>query len=131
MTANGDSSCMRKLLATVVVLLALGAGTAAAGVVPPFPRIPGTWSHAELNVTIGGVPHTLILDRGRIRQVSSTELKLRERDGSIFVIRLKVSTIVRINGFTATIYDLRRGMRAETMRIDGGAAVRVRATTVL
>ncbi len=122
---------MRKVLATAVVILSLCAGTAAAALVPPFPRIPGTWSHAELNVTIGGVPHTLILDRGRIIQVSSTELKLRERDGSIAVIHLKQSTIVRINGFGATIYDLRRGMRAETMRIDGGAAVRVRATTVL
>ena len=66
MTANGQSQGMRRLavLLAVLSLLAL-AGTAGAGGVPPFPRLPGAWSHADINVTIKKKPHTLTLDRGQ------------------------------------------------------------------
>ena len=59
--------------------------------------------------------------------MSSTQLTLRERDGSRVVERLSLSTIVKVNGVPATVFDLQVRMLAETMRIDGGAAVRVRA----
>ena len=120
---------MRSLLATAVVFLLLAAGTASASLVPPFPRLAGAWSYAKINVTIRGIPHTFVLDRGRIVQASASQLTLRERDGSYVVVRLSLLTIVRVDGVLATVRDLRRRMVAETMRIDGGAAVRVRATS--
>ncbi len=121
---------MRWLAVTLAALSLSGlAGAAAAAGVPPFPRLPGTWSHAEINVTLQKTPHTLILDRGKITKVSGTQLTLRERDGSIVVVPLSASAIVTVNGVPSTIYSLKRKMNAQTMRIDGGAAVRVRATT--
>jgi hypothetical protein len=104
-------------------------GAAGAAGVPPFPRLPGTWSHAEINVTLNRKPHTLILDRGRITKISATQLTLRRRDGTVVDIPLSASAVVTVDGFQSTIYSLRRKMNAQTMRIDGGPAVRVRATT--
>jgi len=97
--------------------------------VPPFPRLPGAWSHAEINVTIKRTPHTLILDRGRIVQVNSSQLTLRERDGSVVVVPLSQSTIVVLDAVPSTVLDLKKRMDTQTMRIDGGAAVRVRASS--
>lgn len=121
---------MRKLfaLAAAASLLSL-AGVAGAGDVPPFPSLPGTWSHAEINVTLKRAPHTLILDRGRITRVSGTQLTLRERDGQLVPVPLAASAVVVVDRVPATIYALRRGMKAQTLRIDGGPAVRIRATT--
>jgi hypothetical protein len=126
---------MRRLAALIAALslvTAAGSTTAGAGSAPPpFPRLPGTWSHAEINVTIRRVPHTLILDRGKIVRASATQLVLRERDGSRVTIPLsQQQTLVVVNGLAATVFDLRRGMSAQTMRIDGGVAVRVRAASV-
>ncbi len=122
---------MRRLAAVLAALsLACSAGIAAgAGGVPPFPRIPGAWSHVEINVSIARQPHTLILDRGRIVQASPQPLQitLLESDGTTAVIPLSQQTIVMVNGRRATVFDLRRRMTAETLRVDGGAAVRVRA----
>ena len=120
---------MRRLAVVFAALSLSLAGVAGAASVPPFPRLPGTWSHAEINVTLNRKPHTLILDRGRITKVSPTQLTLRERDGSIVVVPLSASAIVVVDGYPSTIYALKRTMNAQTMRIDGGAAVRVRATT--
>jgi hypothetical protein len=128
MIAWVQSESMRKL-ALLVALLAIAAPSATAAStakIPPFPNIPGNWSHAELNVTINGKPHTLILDRGRIVQLSATQLTLLERDKTTVVETLNPQAIVRIYGYPATIYMLRRGMNATTMRIDGGPAVRIR-----
>jgi hypothetical protein len=124
---------MRTLAATLVALCLLAlAGTAVAarggGAPPPFPHVAGAWWHVEINVTIKRVPHTLILDRGRITQVSSTQLTLRERDGSIVVMPLSPATIVTLANVPSTVFALKKRMNAQTMRIDGGAAVRVRAT---
>jgi hypothetical protein len=135
LTPSGDSECMRRLVTTLAVLSLIAfAGTASAGrggvPVPPFPHLPGTWSHAEINVTIRHVPHTLILDRGRIVQVNFSQLTLRERDGSLVVVPLSQSTIVGLGRVPATVFDLKKRMNAMTMRIDGGAAVRVRVTSV-
>jgi hypothetical protein len=121
---------MRKLVVLVglVAMLATGATSTAAtrGSVPPFPNLEGKWSHADINVKINRKPHTVTLDRGRITQVSATQLTLRESDGSAFVIPLTSFAIVRIYNTPATIFQLRRGMNAMTMRIDGGPAVRIR-----
>lgn len=125
---------MRKLAILFAALSLLAcAGTAAGGrgapPPPQIPRIPGTWSHAEINVSIRRVPHTLIVDRGKIAEITITQLTLRERDGSTAVIPLSDQTIVTVDGAPAAISDLRRRMTATTLRIDGGAAVRVRATS--
>jgi hypothetical protein len=121
---------MRRLATTLAALSLMAfAGTALAGGggVPPFPRLPGTWSHAEINVSIKHHLHTLILDRGRIVAVSGTQVLLRRADGTNVAVPLTQSTIVNVNGVPATVFDLRKRMSAQTMEIDGGAAVRVRA----
>ncbi|HEX7082509.1 MAG TPA: hypothetical protein VF186_00155 [Gaiellaceae bacterium] len=113
----------------IVATLATGlvlAGQAAAGRVPRFPAIPGAWSHAELNVKIGRTPHTLVLDRGRIVQLGTTELRLSERDGTEAVIPVTPQTKVVLGRRKASLAALRLRMTVETMRIDGGPAVRIR-----
>lgn len=119
-----------KLLVVLAVALAL-AGVAVAApppAVPKFPRFPGDWSHADVNVVVRRVPHTLTLDRGRIVQISTTQLTLREKDGSMPTIPITTDTIVTILGRPATILDLRKKELAETLRVDGGPAVRIRVT---
>jgi hypothetical protein len=128
--ANGNSQVMRKLATMFALLAALAFAGVALGAgrdpIPLFPRLPGTWSHAEINVSIRRVPHTLILDRGRILQVNATQVTLRERDGTTVVVPLSPATVVTIGVVPATTADLRKRMNAQTMRIDGGAAVRLR-----
>jgi hypothetical protein len=122
-----------KLLAVLASTLAL-AGSAAAGPfhpggkggVPGFPKIPGKWSHVDLNVTVRHVPHTITLDRGRLVQVSPTQLVIRESDGSLWTIPVTNQTLVAVLGRPGSLFDLRKRELAETMRIDGGPAVRVR-----
>jgi hypothetical protein len=80
-------------------------------------------------VTIKKAPHTLIVDRGKVTEITTTQLTLREGAGVSTVIPLGVQTIVTIDGRRAAISDLRRRMTATTLRVDGGAAVRVRATS--
>ena len=123
---------MRKLavlFAALSLLACAGTAAGAGGAPPQIPRIPGTWSHAEINVTIRRVPHTLIVDRGRIAEITTTQLTLREGAGVNVVIPLSAQTIVMVDGAPATISDLRRRMTATTLRVDGGAAVRVRAAS--
>jgi hypothetical protein len=125
---------MRKLAVLVATLSLLAcAGTAAGKGGPPppqIPAIPGTWWHVELNVTIKKVPHTLIVDRGKITEITTTQLTLRERDGSTVVVPLTAQTIVTVDNARKSISNLRRRMTATTLRVDGGAAVRVRATSI-
>jgi hypothetical protein len=131
LTAYGESPIMRRLAAILAALSLLAtAGIAGAGGVPPFPHLAGAWSHAEINIKIKREPHTLILDRGRIRSLSNTQLTLRETDATPAVITISPRTIVTIKHVKhATIFMLRRGMNVETMSIDGGAALRVRVTS--
>jgi hypothetical protein len=134
---------MRRTLATAVLLALLAFATAASaastdrggvvpgrggGPVPQFPRLAGLWSHAEINVTIRRVQHTLILDQGRITKASSTEITLLRPDGTPAVIQLSPKTIVVIKGRHRPALSLHRKMFAQTMRIDDGPAVRVRTT---
>jgi hypothetical protein len=125
---------MRKLaplLAALSLLVCVGtaAGARGAPAPPQIPRIPGTWSHAEINVTIKKVPHTLIVDRGKVTEITTTQLTLREGAGVSVVIPLNFQTIVTVDGARGTISNLRRRMTATTLRVDGGVAVRVRATS--
>jgi hypothetical protein len=117
------------LAAALSLLACAGTATGAGGGPPQIPRVPGTWSHVEMNVTIKKVPHTLILDRGKVVEITTTQLSLRERDGSTVVIPLTAQTIVTVDNASATISDLRRRMTVTTLRVDGGAAVRVRASS--
>jgi hypothetical protein len=107
----------------------MASGSAGGAGVPPFPSLPGTWSHAEINVSINKKPHTLILDRGKVTKVSGTELTIHRRDGTNVAVPLSPSAIVVINKRAATIYALKKRMNVQTMRIDEGPAVRIRATT--
>ena len=121
---------MRKLLATFATLALLaGAVAVAAGArsgLPPFPKLPGNWSHAEINVDVKGTPHTLILDRGRIVQANPSQLTLREADGSMVTVPLAPTTMYTWRGVGVRRQIVRRGLVAVTMRVDEGAAVRVR-----
>ena len=119
------------MLLALLALTASASGAAARdrGGVPPFPKLPGKWSHAEINVRIKRDYHTLILDNGRIVQVSPVQMTLRERDGSQVTIPLSPQTLVVIHGVPATAADLERKMNVQAMRIDGGAAVRVRTSS--
>ena len=120
---------MRLLVVLALALAVAGVAVAApAPPVPKFPRFPGDWSHADVNVVVKRVPHTLTLDRGRIVQISTTQLTLREKDGSMPTIPITPDTIVTILGRPATILDLRKKELAETLRVDGGPAVRLRVT---
>ena len=124
---------MRKLVALTMLVAALGlVSGAAAGVKgnqpPGFPQLAGLWSHAEINVTIKKVPHTLILDRGRIIKVAPDSITLRAFDGTVTQIPYSATTIIKFRNVPVTSLALRRGLYAETMRIDDGAAVRIRLT---
>jgi hypothetical protein len=123
---------MRKLatlFAALSLLACAGTAAGAGGGPPQIPRIPGTWSHAEINVTIKKVPHTLIVDRGKIAEITMTQLLLRESAGHTETIPINAQTIVMLDGAPATISNLRRRMTVTTLRVDGGPAVRVRAAS--
>ena len=70
-----------------------------------------------------------MLFRSRIAEVTNSQLTLREGAGVTVVIPVNFQTIVMLDGYPASISDLRRRMTATTLRIDGGAAVRVRASS--
>src|SRR3954452_4000928 len=126
---------MRTFLAILIATLAAsGAGVAAGSPgkgkgetpPPPFPTIVGVWSHDERNVLIKGKWHTMILDHGRIVKSSASQLTLREPDGTMATILLAPKTRVVPVRFAETPPAFRRGLWAITMRIDDGAAVRLR-----
>ncbi len=123
---------MRRLVVTLAALslLAFGAGAAAGrgGAPPPLPSVPGKWSHVEMNVTIRRVPHTLILDQGRIQQASAAQVLLHRADGTNVAIPLSPDTIIKFGRFTVGPNALKKGEYAVTMEVDGGAAVRVKVS---
>jgi hypothetical protein len=126
---------MRRFAVILVTLSLLLAGTATAGTraggVPPFPSLGGNWSHAEINVRIAKQPHTLILDRGRIIQLAPDQITIRRADGTTEPIAVDDSTVVNGIGRVRTVADLKKRMLVQTMRIDGGTAVRLRVLSVL
>ena len=126
---------MRRFLAILIATLVVsGAGVASgapgkgqgATPPPPFPTILGVWSHDERNVLIKGKWHTMILDHGRIVKSTAGQLTLREPDGTMAIIPLALKTRIVPLRLADTPPAFRRGLWAITMRIDDGAAVRVR-----
>lgn len=117
---------LKAIAASAACSVALAAGSASGagggGVMP------AGWTHAEINYAVGRVPHTLILDRGRVAAVSATSLMLREQDGSTVQIGLSPSTQVIVNGQPGQLSDIRRFANAMTQRIDGGPATQIRVT---
>lgn len=116
------------LIAAVAALAFASAGSAAqsgSAQVRALPRLPAGWSHAEINVIVRGVPHTLVYDRGRVVAVSESSLTLRERDGSTQAINVSPTSQVTIAGQQGSLSQIRRGEIAITLRIDGGDATRV------
>jgi len=121
---------MRHTLAIALAAAALGGAAlpAAAGLVPPFPpTLSGNWTHEDLNIRIARDWHTLGLDHGRITSVDPTQITLLESDGTVVTVPLSPLTRITVNGRPAGVAFLRKRMVADTMRIDGGPAVRVRA----
>jgi hypothetical protein len=117
------------LFLTIALLACTGAAAAATrGTPPQFPHLAGRWSHAEINVTIKKQQHTLVLDHGRITAISPSQLTLREFDGTSHTIGLTTGTLVTLAGRPTAVGLLWRGLYAQTMIVDDGAAVRVRAT---
>jgi hypothetical protein len=108
----------KPLLTVPLAALALAGPAAAAD-------LPAGWWHAEINFAIARVPHTLVLDRGKIVSAAPASLTLREQDGSMVDIPVASSTQVTIAGRPAAVTDLRRGETAITRRIDGGPATNV------
>ena len=116
------------LVATLFLLGAVAAGAASARrAPPPFPKLPaGSW-HAEYNVKIGKKQSTLIIDRGRIVQVSLTQMTLLEPDGTRQLIPLSLETIVmpkRLRLTTASLRARPRGRRDADRRGRRGARAR-------
>jgi len=109
-------------LTAAVASLALATATSAAS----GPALPTGWMHAEINFVVSGVPHTLVLDRGRVTAVSPSSMTLREQDGSSVQIVLAADTQVLVDGQPGQLSDIRRGVMAVAQRIDGGAARQVR-----
>jgi hypothetical protein len=112
---------VRTLLVAALASAALLAPSAQA-IRLPRPSLPPGWSHAEVNVVIKRVPHTLTYDRGRVAAVTPSSVTLRERDGSLWTIPVTATTIVKIDGQPSSIAQVRRLETASTVRIDGGAA---------
>jgi hypothetical protein len=113
------SSRARRAAAVAATCLALAPAATAGG---NFPGLPGNWSHAEINVTVAGQPHTMIYDRGRVKSASPTELVLRELDGSVVSIAVTPATIVEVDGVRRRMRAVQRGYLAIARRVDGGSA---------
>jgi hypothetical protein len=120
LTAAGDDPGVWKavLVASLASLALAAAGSAA--------DLPAGWTHAEINYSVNRVPHTLVLDRGRVTAVSPAALTIREADGSSVQVALAPDTQIVVDGRPGQLSDLRRGVMAVTQRIDGGAARLVR-----
>jgi len=128
LTAARDDSEVRTPAALVSSVLAAAALAGGAGAIrlPSPPNLPSGWSHATVNVVVRRVPHTFTYDHGRVVAVSSSQITLREPDGSIVPIGIDSSTVVRIQGHPATIDEVRRLEVATTVTVDGGNAVLVK-----
>lgn len=110
------------IAASVVLAAALAAQTGAAAGGPGLP--PG-WTHVSVNVIIRRVPYTLVYDRGRVIAVTATSLTLRERDGSVWVINVSPTALIRIGGQPGSLSQIRPLEIATTLSVDGAAASKV------
>jgi hypothetical protein len=125
---------VRRSLATCLA----AAGAALALAAPGSPasiqglgRLPAGWTHAEINVTIRRVPHTLVVNRGLVQALDADSLTLREADGSVVDVPVDSSTQFVINGQPGSLTGLRVGATALTEQLDGGPAQLVQAQVPL
>jgi hypothetical protein len=118
---------VRNNLAVAAVLTLLCASAVSAAVPPPFPNWPKNSTRVSINEVVDGEPHTVELNRGIVVRRAAKKLILREADDSRVTVRLSGATIVSLDSHRSTIAAIRKGITAETMTIDGGPAVRVRA----
>jgi hypothetical protein len=88
--------------------------------------LPAGWTHAEINIVLNRVPHTLVLDRGRVTAASPQSLTIREQDGNSVEVALAPTTQVLVDGRPGQLSDIRRGVIAVTERVDGAPARAVR-----
>lgn len=118
-------------LAVVAALLAINAGLI---LVQPGLALPRSlWTYlagpkmvrAEVIVLDGGVLHDYRVDRGRIVSKSPGSIVLRERDSSLVTIAVSPTAEILINGRFARFGELRKGMRATTVRDGDAAAERI------
>ena len=84
-------------------------------------------SNAELNVMIDGTEHTIHIDRGTVQSVSSTQLVLKELDGSTVTVPVSADTKVMVNGQEASISSVETGYLALAIRDGDNPAKAVRA----
>ena len=88
--------------------------------------LPQGWSHAEINLILKKVPHTVIYDHGRVLNVSPSAITLREVDGSLVTLPMDGNTVIRSQGQPMAAGAIRKGMGATSIRVDGGPAVLLR-----
>src|SRR5439155_8820766 len=81
-------------------------------------------SSAELTVTIDGTNHHVRIDRGSVQSVTSSQVVLKELDGSTVTVALSGDTRVVVDGKPASISDVKDGYVGIAIR-DGDAAARV------
>lgn len=88
--------------------------------------LPQGWSHAEINLILKRVPHTVIYDHGRVLSANGGSVTLREVDGSVVTLPIDAKTIIRSQGSPMSASEIHKGMGATSIRVDGGAAVLLR-----
>ncbi len=110
-------------MASLGLALALAGSALAAD---PTASLPGTWSHAQINV-IGphGRPHTQIFDQGRVQSVTASSLTLKEIDGSVVTVQVAPNAVVVLNGRRGSFSQIQPGFFARTLGVDGLPAKRV------
>ena len=101
-----------------------GSGATSAGLADG--GLPAGWTHAEINFVVNRVPHTLVVERGRVTAVSPGTMTVLEQDGNSVQVGLAATTQVTVDGRPGQLADIRRGVIATTQQIDGGAARQVR-----
>jgi hypothetical protein len=125
----------RKWLFGVTALVALNLALA---FVPGSFALPRDLAHyffgqkmvrAEVIVKDSSGLHDFQLDRGRIVRVNGTSVTLRERDGLVKAIAVAANANITLNGRPVSIFALRRGLQALTIRNGDAAAQTVRATS--
>jgi len=115
-------------LCSVASLLAFTLPSSGATTLHATPSLPAGWSHAEINVTIRHVPHTLVYDRGRVTAVTATSLTLLERNGNVanvVVISVAPNAQITIAGQPGSLAQIRPLEIATTVSVDGAAATKV------
>jgi hypothetical protein len=112
----------KRFLIIAAAALALAAGTALASGLPKLP-FAGT-VHAVGTVTYkDGSEKTWTWDRGRITALTSSSLTVTRRDKQQAIFAITASTLVRNDGGSYTLDDVKVGQAATVVSQDGNAAV--------